>query len=144
METLRKHSDKCDSKMKLMKEIKFGIRSVFKFHCENCDLWYNIETCTKDGLHLLLNKNVKWMNVNKAAVLGITTIGLEFYHLEEFCAHLDIPCMSGKTFQFEDKKLVEISQKRVIGDTARRDITGKIYWQCRFERECFDSSRSCW
>lgn len=105
MKTLKKHSETCNSEMQLIKEVKYGLRSIFKFSCDDCGLLYNMESCAKDNQRMCLNKSDEWIHVNEAATLGITATGLGFYHLEEFCANLDIPCMSSKTFTKEDKKL---------------------------------------
>lgn len=82
--------------MEFHKEIKLGLRSTFKFICCNCGYIGRIESS---------RKNEESMHVNEAATLGITSVGLGFYHLEEFTAHLDIPCMSSKTFEKENKNL---------------------------------------
>lgn len=105
--------------MKLMKEIKLGIRSVFKYHCEDCDLWYSIESCAKDYVPNSSNTNSECMNVNEAAVCGMTATGYGFYHLEEFLAHLDIPCMSSRTFSIEDKKLQKIWWELATNETSK-------------------------
>lgn len=85
--------------MKREKEIKKGLRSIFEFRCENCNVLQRVESSAK---------NDESMSVNEAAVLGITSTGNGFYHLEELCAHLEIPCMSSKTFDLENKKLQSI------------------------------------
>lgn len=73
-----------------------GLRTIFTFHCRVCGFVEKVSTCERD---------MEGSNVNKAAVLGITTTGSGFYNLEEFCSHLDIPCMSDKTFQKNNKEL---------------------------------------
>lgn len=92
------HATGCDSSMEFTKETKMGLRSIFHFHCADCGQCEKIESSAK---------NEETIHVNKAATLGITSIGSGFYHMEEFCAHLDIPCMSSPTFDAENKKLQE-------------------------------------
>jgi len=105
METVGKHSITCGL-MELVKEIRLGLRSILKYHCNECGVWYSVETCANDGSRMSMNdNNNEWMRVNEAATLGITVTGSGFYHLEEFCANVDIPCMSQKTFTKENKKL---------------------------------------
>lgn len=55
-----------------------------------------IDSCPKDKSQA---------NNNEAAVLGITSVGLGFFHLEEFLTHFNIPCMSYKSFYNVEKSL---------------------------------------
>lgn len=82
--------------MEVTKETKMGLRSIFEFRCRICGIAQKVTTCERDN---------EGMNVNKAAVLGTTSVGTGFYNLEEICAHLDIPCMSDKTFDKNNKDL---------------------------------------
>lgn len=96
MKYLNSHSQECDSEMVFAKETKLGFRSIFHFQCSNCGIFHKVQSCSKnDGS----------MNVNKAFTLGVTSIGSGFYHMQELCAHLDIPCMSGGTFDKENKQI---------------------------------------
>lgn len=125
MKTLNKHSKNCDSEMQLITERKLGLRSIIKFHCNTCGLLYNLETCARDDVRMCQNNDDEWMHVNEAATLGITATGLGFYHLEEFCANLDIPCMSAKTFSKEDKKLQKlwwILAKKVAAEALEEEM----------------------
>lgn len=97
MEDLNQHSLGCEfSRMELIQENKMGLRSIFIFGCSNCGERHKVQSCYKQD---------DSMNVNKAAVLGFTSIGSGYYHMEEICSNLDIPCMSCSTFDKENKKL---------------------------------------
>lgn len=79
------------------KEIKKGLMSIFKFRCNSCVNTARINSC--------FPKNQCQSSVNESAALGIVSIGLGFYHLEEFLAHMDVKCMSYSTFHRLDVKL---------------------------------------
>lgn len=97
LKELNKHSDECNfNDMEVTKETKMGLRSIFEFRCRICGIEQTVSTS---------DRNNEGMNVNKAAVLGITSAGNGFYNLEEFCAHLNMPCMSDKTFDKNNKDL---------------------------------------
>lgn len=96
MKYISKHSEECESQMVFTKETKLGFRSIFHFQCTECGVFHKVQSSTKKDIS---------MDVNKASTLGITSIGSGFYHLEEFCAHMNIPCMSSTTFDKENKKL---------------------------------------
>lgn len=98
MKYLSKHSEDCNSSMVFKKETKQGFRSIFHFECSDCGVFHKIQSSSKNDVI---------MDVNKAATLGITSIGSGFYHLEEFSSHLNIPCMSSTTFETENKKMQE-------------------------------------
>lgn len=98
MKYISRHEDECQSKMVCTKETKMGFRSIFYFECSECGIFHKVQSSTKNDLSL---------DVNKAATLGITSIGSGFYHLEEFCAHMNIPCMSSTTFEKANKSLQE-------------------------------------
>lgn len=82
--------------MIFQKEIKRGLRSIFCFQCNSCEKAVRINSCAP--------KNLSQSNVNESAVLGINSIGLGFYHLQEFLAHMDVYCMSYSTFHRLDQK----------------------------------------
>src|ERR1700761_8238255 len=96
MEYINQHSDSCDSQMIFRKETRLGFRSIFHFECSECGVFHQIQSSSK---------NCDFMNVNKAATLGITSIGSGFYHMQELFAHMNIPCMSNYTFDKENKKI---------------------------------------
>lgn len=98
MNELNYHAETCNSRVIFEKETKLGLRSIFNFRCSGCGENQRVQTSYK---------NDETMNVNKAATLGITSIGSGFYHLEEFCVNMDIPCMSSSTFDSENKIIQE-------------------------------------
>lgn len=96
MRNLYMHSAGCDSEMLFQNETKLGLRSIFRFQCSTCGAYHKVQSNTKNG---------DTMNVNKAATVGITSIGSGFYHIEELLTHMEIPCMSSSTFDTENKKI---------------------------------------
>lgn len=58
--------------------------SVFEFQCSDSGVKANVWS----------SESMVPVTVNQAAVLGITSVGLGNYQLNEFCKNLDIPCMS--------------------------------------------------
>lgn len=90
---------KCESgEMIFESEFKRGLISIFKFRCTYCGQTKRIDSCQPA-------KTNTYANVNEASVLGIVSVGLGFYHLEEFMAHLNVPCMCYSTFHKIDQKL---------------------------------------
>lgn len=88
---------KCEiGNMVFDKELKKGIKSSFFFRCTHCETPVRIDSCPPE---------VGYAGVNESAVLGIVSIGLGFYHLQEFLAHMDVTCMSYSTFHRLDTKL---------------------------------------
>lgn len=75
-------------------EIKKGMNSIFQFHCNGCDVKKLIYSCKPDSP----------ITVNEAAILGITSVGLGSYHLNELCNNLEIPCMSNYMYDNTQKK----------------------------------------
>lgn len=82
--------------MTFTKETKRGLISKFIFTCSSCCRKKPIDSCP-------LNKNQQ--NNNEAAVLGIVSVGLGYYHLQEFLSHFNVPCMSHQTFHNIEKLL---------------------------------------
>lgn len=80
--------------MVFAKETKLGVRSIFHFQCSECGIFHKVKSDVNDGVTI---------SINKAATLGFTSIGSAFYHMEEVCAHLNVPCMSSTTFNTEHK-----------------------------------------
>lgn len=87
---------RCDGNMDFAKETKRGLISTFHFTCTSCGSKKKIDSCPK-----IKNQ----ANNNEAAVLGIVSIGLGHYHLQEFLAHFNIPCMSYQMFYHVEKYL---------------------------------------
>lgn len=81
--------------MVLQREIRSGLSSSFLFSCSVCGTTTRVETDQK--------KNTTSLGINPDAVLGITSVGLGFSHIEELCANLDVPAMSYKLFRKEEK-----------------------------------------
>lgn len=90
-----RHSKDCHFEdMILENEIKSGLSSTFVFRCAVCGIMTRVETDQKKKTSL---------GINQDAVLGITSVGLGFSHIEELCANLDIPAMSYNLFRKEEK-----------------------------------------
>lgn len=83
--------------MQFSDEFRRGLASTFFLTCINCG---NRKTIASDQM-----RNKKRSNVNEAACLGIVSIGSGLYNLQEFCANLNIPCMSYPAFYRIDKRL---------------------------------------
>ncbi|KAG4076831.1 hypothetical protein HA402_004433 [Bradysia odoriphaga] len=103
------HSDTCRfADMECVNENKKGLLSIFEFKCSTCGYQQEIAS----------NKTMEAIDVNEAAVLGVTSIGLGSYHLNEFCSHMQIPCMSQFIYSRRDKNLQtdwwELAQKEAL------------------------------
>lgn len=77
-------------------ETKRGLISKFHFACACCGQKKHLGSFPKDKHQA---------NNNEAAVTGIISVGLGYYHLQEFFAHFNIPCMTYQTFYNIEKKL---------------------------------------
>lgn len=96
--------------------------SSLMFHCDGC------------GKPIKINSVPSYddsEDINLASVLGITAIGLGFYHLMEFMAHLNVPVMSYPTYhKYEERiqiKYFELS-KQLEADALEEEI--------RLAKEC--------
>lgn len=90
-----KHSEECHwEDMVLKHEIKSGLSSIFIFKCGVCEFETRVETDQKKRTAL---------GINRDAVLGITSVGLGFSHMEEVCANLNVPSMSYSLFRKHEK-----------------------------------------
>lgn len=80
----------CDAgKIIFKKEIARGLKSSFIFGCNSCEKEMRFNSCpTNDDTE----------DINLSSVLGITAVGLGYYHLQEFLAHLNVPVMSYVTY----------------------------------------------
>lgn len=95
-----------------------GMSSTFSFSCTN--------GCKSKKIRSdQINKKDQF-KVNEAAALGIASVGLGFFHLEEFCTILNIPCMSYKTYHRMDVKnqkdwwdLTKKSQEDALNEEIR-------------------------
>lgn len=137
-------------------EIKKGLMSIFKFQCTHCKIKRRVETCPK---------NAGAANVNEAAVSGIVSIGLGYYHLQEFLAHLNVNCMNYSTYHELDhkfqKKIWELAkifeeeslmrEIRLAKESGQVDTAGNALidvefdgsWAKRSYRKNFSSLSGC-
>ncbi len=88
------------------KEIRQGLKSAFIFGCNSCQKKIRFNSCpTHDDTE----------DINLSSVLGITSVGLGYYHQQEFLAHLNVPTMSYATYHKLEEKLqpqyLELSKK---------------------------------
>lgn len=89
-----RHSNECHVEdMICMQEVRKGFLSTFIFKCTVCGYEQEIRS-SSDG---------NSVDINKAAVLGITSIGLGAYHLNEFCANLEVPSLSNYLYDKTQK-----------------------------------------
>lgn len=79
--------------MILQKEIRSGLSSSFIFRCGACGTMTRVETD---------QKNKTALGINRDAVLGITSVGLGFSHIEELCTNFDVPPMSYNLYRKEE------------------------------------------
>lgn len=115
------HSSTCNFQdLVLMKETKRGLNSIFEFHCTSCGEIQRIES----------NPKKSPIGVNEAAILGINAIGLGMYHIEEFCAHLNVPTMSNNTYDNLCKK-----QNKDWWDLAKKSALDALHEEIRLARE---------
>lgn len=83
-------------KMTFHDELRRGLRSTFMFECGDCGNSIKIGSCPNyDDTD----------NINMSSVVGITSVGLGYYHLQEFLAHLNIPSMSYSTYHKYEEDL---------------------------------------
>lgn len=88
--------------MELVREKRVGLKSVFVFKCNMCNIEQSVWSETeKEGE----------MDVNTSAVSGTITTGGGHAQLEEFLSTMNVPPMSDKTFRkFEDKLCKEMME----------------------------------
>lgn len=89
-----RHSDTCHEDMICTNEIKTGLLSTFEFKCTVCGHFQTI----------FPHNSMDSVDLNNAAVLGITSVGLGAYHLEEICTNLEIPCIGNYLYDSTQKK----------------------------------------
>lgn len=108
-----KHLKNCHFEdMTLQHEIKHALSSTFVFRCTVCGIVTRVDTD---------RKNKTSLGINQDAVLGITSVGGGFSHLEEICANLNVPAMSYNSFRNVEKlqqadwfKLAKESSKKAL------------------------------
>lgn len=109
---------KCESgKIVFFKEIRNGLKSSFIFQCNNCGNRLRFNSCP-------MHDDTE--DINVSSILGITAVGLGYYHLQEFLAHLDIPLMSYVTYhkyeeyiQAEYSKLAKKLEEEALAEEIR-------------------------
>jgi hypothetical protein len=78
-----------------------GFKSIFKYKCNMCGIVGTFST-EKENINI---------QVNEAAVCGTVAIGAGYTQLTEFCAALDIPVFSRKTYLRAEEKILDITEK---------------------------------
>lgn len=86
----------------VISEKRIGFKSIFITKCNVCGLQQSISSESIE-----MDQTIE---INKSAVSGTIAIGSGYSQLKEFCAALDIPCMSASTF---------ISKERILADEIR-------------------------
>lgn len=102
------------------KEIRRAIQSGFLFQCTVCGKTNRVNSCPAYD---------DTQNINMSSVLGIVSVGLGFYQLEEFMSHLNVPCMSYVTYhkyeeniQKEYRKLAAELEAEALNEEIRLAI----------------------
>lgn len=75
-------------------EVRKGLHSMFEFQCGVCGMKKNVWSC-EDAVPVSLNEE---------AVLGIASVGLGSFQLNEFLTNIEVPCMSDYTYDKTQKK----------------------------------------
>lgn len=97
---------------KFVGEIRHGFHSSFKFVCEMCNV------------NVVIKSDRSQHELNQHVVQGTVTSGNGFAQLDEFCAHVDIPCMSDKLFIKEQNVFCYYNK-------CRKSVNGKNKQHCR-------------
>ncbi|KAG4074576.1 hypothetical protein HA402_004447 [Bradysia odoriphaga] len=87
-----------NGKLNYTKEIRKGMQSLFIFECKNCGNSAKFDSCRTYDVD---------EDINTSAVLGIISIGLGYYHLQEFMAHLNVPVMSYMTYHKHEEDRIQ-------------------------------------
>lgn len=110
-------SECLSGKVIIVKEIKRGLMSTFIFECDYCGKKNRVRSCPDTD------------DINMISVLGIISVGLGYYHLEEFLTHLDISGMSYVTYhkyerqiQIEYLKLSKKLEEEALAEEIRLAI----------------------
>jgi hypothetical protein len=85
----------------IINEKHLGCKSIFKYKCNMCGIVGTFST-EKENINI---------QVNEAAVCGTVAIGAGYTQLTEFCAALDIPVFSRKTYLRAEEKFLDITEK---------------------------------
>ncbi|XP_069361994.1 uncharacterized protein [Maniola hyperantus] len=99
---------------KFVSENRQGMYACFKFDCQMC------------GEKVIIKSDRSGREINQHVVHGIVTSGNGFAQLDEFCAHVDMPCMSDKLF---------IKENIIFGDIIKDIALESMYQAGKEERE---------
>lgn len=104
------------SDVDIKNEVREGLLSVFLLHCRSCQREHPV--CSEDP-------ELELMNVNQAFVAGIVSLGMSLYHLNELCGSLQIPKISGKSYNVYLDELFEIYNESLTESEKSRDDSWK-------------------
>lgn len=100
--------------MRLVKEFKQGLKSIFTFTCDKCGYSGNIRSNPDSN---------KQLEVNYASVLGAYAVGIGYYQSQEFFGTLDIPFMACGTYD-RRQKIVQ-NHLRELADQLKKEAMAK-------------------
>jgi len=107
---------------KLVNSHRCGLMTQLFFKCQMCNYEDNIWSEPTEPEKL---------DLNQAAVATTITVGNGYAQLEEFCAGVNIPCMSEKTYIKHRENLVDDFQKTA---TESMKMAGEVEKQLALER----------
>ncbi|XP_072766253.1 uncharacterized protein [Anoplolepis gracilipes] len=107
---------------KLINSRCHGLKTQFFFKCQMCNYEDNIWSEPTEPEKL---------DLNQAAIAKTITVGNGYAQLEEFCAGVNIPCMSEKTYINHREILVDDFQKTVMESMK---MAGEMEKQLALER----------
>ncbi|XP_050431109.1 uncharacterized protein LOC126839738 [Adelges cooleyi] len=116
--------------MRLVGEINYGLRSVFIFICEMCNLSIRIESEKVNP--------ERYISINEAAVSATISVGIGYSQISEVCATMDIPCMSSTKFTEAQRDMSEKIHK-IAGQQMA--IAGKEERRLALESGSIDNDR---
>lgn len=116
--------------MRLVGEINYGLRSVFIFICEMCNLSIRIESEKVNP--------ERYISINEAAVSATISVGIGYSQISEVCATMDIPCMSSTKFTEAQRDMSEKIHKIAEQQMA---IAGKEERRLALESGSIDNDR---
>lgn len=94
------------SNLRFVAEKRSGFKSTFMFKCKMCG---KMETFYNEDTNYDINRNI---------VQAVVYSGSGFSQLDEFSAHLNMPCMSDKTF---------IKENMLLGDVLKDICLDSMY-----------------
>ncbi|XP_067214349.1 uncharacterized protein [Linepithema humile] len=107
---------------KLINTRRRGLLTQFFFKCQMCHYTDNIWSERIEP---------KQMDINKAAISANITVGNGYAQLEEFCAGINIPCMSERTYIKYRENLVDDFTKTAMESMK---MAGKLEKELALER----------